>query len=425
MKVLRDNKHEIGAIVGLVLLASVIGGYILVKQRLPLPWKATYVINARFVSAQAVTPGQGQQVAVAGVPVGEITRVSLDNGVAVVQMTIGRKKLEAVHADASALLRPKTPLQDMQVQLDPGSPHAPDLPDGGTLPERATTPQVQVDRVLATLDGDTQAYAATTINAIGTGLRHRGKDIRKLLRSFGPTLEDAGAVTAAINARRRDLRHLVGSLRRITERLGPKQREIAGLVSSAERTFTAIGAEDTAVESALDALPATLRTTQQALDRARPLARELPTAVDRLLPVVRAFAPALRDVRPLLRAGTPDLASVRGFVRDARPLGREAAPALASLTQQAPDLHRVFDVLEELGNELAYNPVGPEEGYLFWLAWFAHDVASVISTGDANGAVWHGMVAVSCDTAAVYPHNLPTAVTALFDLVSACPKEIR
>jgi phospholipid/cholesterol/gamma-HCH transport system substrate-binding protein len=425
MKVLRDNKVEIGAIVGLMLLTSIVGGYILVKQRLPLPWKDTYDINARFISAQAVTPGQGQQVAVAGVPVGEITRVSLDNGVAVVRMTIERKKLQAVHADARALLRPKTPLQDMQVQLDPGSSRAATLPNGGTLPERATTPQVQVDRVLASLDSDTRAYLSITIDAIGRGLRHRSADIRRLLRSFGPTLEDAKAVTSAVNARRQDLRHLVGSLRRITERLGPKEHEIAQLVSSAERTFTAIGDEDRAVGSALNELPATLRATREALDQARPLARELPPAVDRLLPVLRTLTPALRDVRPLLRAGAPDLASVRSLVRDARPLGREATPALRALREQTPDLHRTFGVLEELANELAYNPAGPEEGYLFWLAWFAHNVPSVLSTGDANGAVWHGMLAVSCDAAAVYPRGLPAAVGALFDLARVCPKEVR
>lgn len=425
MKVVRDNRREVGAIVGLLFLASVVGGYILVKQRLPLPWKDTYAINARFISAQAVTPGQGQQVAVSGVPVGEITHVSLDNGVAVVRMTIERKKLAAVHTDAHALLRPKTPLQDMQVQLDPGSPNAPKLRDNGTLPERATTPQVQVDKVLGLLDGDTRAYVATTIDAIGSGLRHRGKDIRKLLRSFGPTLADAQSVTAAVNARRRDLRHLVGALRRISERLGPKQREIAALVSAAEQTFSAIGGEDAAVAGALDGLPSTLRVTRQSLEAARPLARELPGAVDRLLPVVGDLGPALRDLRPLLRAGAPDLASVRDFVSVARPLARDATPALASLTQQTPDLRGVFGVVEELANELAYNPAGPEEGYLFWLAWFAHDVASVLRTGDANGAVWHGMIAASCDTPAVYPRTLPTAVTALFALISPCPYEVR
>lgn len=422
MKVIRDNKLKVSAIVGLIAAAAVVGGYILVHQRLPLPWKDTYKLNARFISAQAVTPGQGQQVAVSGVPVGEISRVSLDNGVAVVQMTIDRSKLEAVHADATALLRPKTPLQDMQVQLDPGSRRAPTLRDGGTLPERATTPQVQLDEVLAKLDDDTRAYVTVTVDAIGRGLHHRGESLRRLLQTVGPTLQATKDVTTAVNARRTDLRHLVGALRRLTERLGPKDGEVARLVTAADKTFGAIGSEDAALGSSIDQLPATLRATRRALAQARPLALELPAAVRRLLPVARALPPALHELQPLLRDGAPDLAKLRGFVRDARPLSREATPALTDLTAQTPNLSRTFSVVEDLANELAYNPAGKEEGYLFWLAWFAHNASSFVSTGDANGAVWRGMVAVSCSSPAVFPKNLPTVVGALLDAVRVCPK---
>lgn len=425
MRVLRENKLELAAIIGLMLVASVVGGYILVKQRLPLPWKDTYEISARFVSAQAVTPGQGQEVAVAGVPVGQITRVGLDDGVAVVRMTIERNKLDAVHADARAFLRPKTPLQDMQLQLDPGSPKAPVLEDGGVIPERATMPQVQFDQVLANLDADTRAYLSVSIDTIGSGLRHRGRDLRRLLASFNPTLTSVRQVTEAVNARRAELSRLVTLLRQLSGKLGPQEREISRLIASAGQTFTAIGAEDAAVGSALDQLPATLRETRVALDGARPLARELPEAASRLRPVVKALAPALRDVRPLLAQGGPDLDALGRFVLGARPLAREATPALRGLRAQTPDLRRIFAVGEELANELAVNPDGPEEGYLFWLAWFAHNAQSILSTSDANGALWHGMVAVSCATPAVYPRELPAAVAALFDLARACPQEAR
>lgn len=425
MKALRKNRVEVAAIVGLLLIACVVGGYIMVHQRLALPWNKTYDISARFISAQAVTPGQGQEVAVAGVPVGQISDVSLDDGVAVVRMTIQRSKLDAVHADAAAFLRPKTPLQDMQVQLDPGSAKARVLADGAVLPERATTPQVQLDQVLSNLDADTRAFVATTINSFGTGLRNRGPDLRRLLGSFGPTLASAREVTDAVNARRADLRRLIAALRSLTSKLGPQQNDIGRLIRSAEKTFSAVGNENAALGAALDDLPATLRATRVALDRTRPLARVLPRAADRLGPVLRDFAPALRGVRPLLQTGGPDLDTLKRFMVAARPLAREARPALASLRAQTPDLARVFGVTEELTNELAYNPDGPEEGFLFWLAWFSHNVQSVLSTGDANGAVWHGMLAVSCATPAVYPSGLPAAVGALFELTRACPKDVR
>jgi phospholipid/cholesterol/gamma-HCH transport system substrate-binding protein len=55
-------------------------------------------------------------------------------------------------------------------------------------------------------------------------------------------------------------------------------------------------------------------------------------------------------------------------------------------------------VLNYLGNELGYNPPGPEEGYLFWAAWFMHNQASVTSTEDAHGAVVRGLAQVGCSS---------------------------
>ena len=43
-----------------------------------------YQVKAEFSTAQAVVPGQGQTVDIAGVQVGDIGKVELKNGVAVV-----------------------------------------------------------------------------------------------------------------------------------------------------------------------------------------------------------------------------------------------------------------------------------------------------------------------------------------------------
>ena len=70
-----------GASIGLIVVSLIVAGYILDNQRLALPgWvpvigKDFYSIEAELSTAQAVTPGQGQTVNIAGVEVGEIKRV--------------------------------------------------------------------------------------------------------------------------------------------------------------------------------------------------------------------------------------------------------------------------------------------------------------------------------------------------------------
>ena len=111
MIAIRKHAREFIAVLVLIVLALVVGGYILSQQRFSLPgWvpllgKDFFTLKAEFTTAQAVTPGQGQTVDIAGVQVGEIQNVELKNGRAVVSMKI-RPKYDKVYPDATMLLRP-------------------------------------------------------------------------------------------------------------------------------------------------------------------------------------------------------------------------------------------------------------------------------------------------------------------------------
>ena len=53
--------------------------------------------------------------------IGEIGGVTLKNGIAVVSMDIDQQYKHLIHTDATALLRPRTGLKDMFIELNPGS----------------------------------------------------------------------------------------------------------------------------------------------------------------------------------------------------------------------------------------------------------------------------------------------------------------
>ena len=121
-RVIQKNLGPFAAIVGLVAIAIVVGGYILHEQRLrfPILEGKPMRINVELDNAQAVTPGQGQTAQVAGVPIGSIAEVSLKDGRAIVGLDIKPKYEDLVHRDATAMLRPRTGLKDMYVQIFPG-----------------------------------------------------------------------------------------------------------------------------------------------------------------------------------------------------------------------------------------------------------------------------------------------------------------
>ncbi len=70
-------------------------------------------------------------VEVAGVPVGRVEKIGLDEGMARVWMKIGQTQL---HADAEAAVKTHGMLGDKYIEVKPGSPDAPLLPPGQRSP---------------------------------------------------------------------------------------------------------------------------------------------------------------------------------------------------------------------------------------------------------------------------------------------------
>ncbi|HYF27991.1 MAG TPA: MlaD family protein [Baekduia sp.] len=398
------------AIILLGVIAAAVGGYILSNQRLRFPvlQEAPFQLKAQFSTAQAVTPGQGQTIRVSGVRVGDIAKVELDEGRAVVTMDLDPEFDDLVHTDATALLRPKTGLKDMFIELDPGSKDAPLAREGWTMPVEATLPDVNVDEVLRALDADTRDYVRLLVGSGERGLRGRSGDLAEVLRRFEPTHRDLARVTGKVAERRRNLRRLVRSLNVLNQELGAKDTELAELVASSADVFRAFASEERAVSASVRELPAALQHTTQALGRVERFARVLRPAADELRPAVRKLDAANRAITPFARATAPILREqVRPFTREARPTVRELRPGVRSVTKATPDLTRSFVVLNKLLNMVGFNEDGREgpgkadrdEGFLFWIAWLNHNAANVWSTSDAHGPMRPVAVGVTCSAA--------------------------
>jgi phospholipid/cholesterol/gamma-HCH transport system substrate-binding protein len=403
-KALRLYIWHVLTLAGIIVIALVVSGYIATHERLRFPWEHVRTLYAEFSNAQAVTPGQGQTINVAGVEVGEIGEVRLENGVAVVRMDLKSSDLGPVYRNAHLLLRPKTGLNDMSISMDPGTPD-PSLPgkgelkDGDRLPVENTLPAVNSDEVLAALDTDTRNYLATLTTAGGQGLRHRAGTLRRVIAASEPTAATATRVMRAIADRRAKVARLVTNLHLLARAAASKDRDLASLVDGTTASFRTIADREADLGAAVDRLPGALDATDRALTATGDLSNELLPTLTALRPTVRQLAPDLVAVRPLLRRATPTLRyDVRPLVREATPLVHQLRPSLALLNQSSPDLQTSVDVLNRVVNILAYNPPGAEEGYLFWTAWFFHNAASILSVQDAHGATWRGLVMVGCSS---------------------------
>jgi phospholipid/cholesterol/gamma-HCH transport system substrate-binding protein len=393
---IRKHIKDFLAVIALFLVAVGISVYILGKERLRFPFvqEKPFVLNAEFQTAQAVIAGQGQTVRVSGVRVGDIGDVKLQDGHAVVRMDLDAQYKDLVHTDATALLRPKTGLKDMFVELQPGTDSAPVAKAGWTIPVEATQPDVNPDEVLSTLDADTRDYLKLLISDAGRGLEGRSSDLRDLFRRFEPTHRDLARVNGQIATRRENLRRLITSLNQLNGELAAHGDDLAQLVTSSSAVFRSFASEERNISAAVAELPSALRQTTDTLGRVQAFAEVLGPATQHLRPAARALDPANRAITPFARNVTPLLANdIRPFVREARPLVRDLRPSSIRLAKAAPNLTRTFTQLNNFFNLLAFNPNGREgpdnaarqEGYLFWLAWAQHMAIQLFSSSDANG----------------------------------------
>jgi phospholipid/cholesterol/gamma-HCH transport system substrate-binding protein len=432
-RAIRKHLGDFLALIALVLLATGITVYILENQRFrfPLVEEQPQRLKVELSDAQAVRPGQGQTVRVAGVEVGSIGKVELEEGQAVVEIEVEKDYEGLIREDANALLRPKTGLKDMFLEIDPGSGRP--LGDGDRIPATNTAPDVDPDEILSALDGDTRDYLRLLISGAGQGLRGRGNDLREVFKRLEPLGRDVTRVQRAVAQRRRNLRTLVHNYGLLMEKLGEQDQDLTRLVTASNDVFDAFAAENQNVSRTVAKLPATLRTTERTLSKVGPFARLLGPTLERLRPPFRQLATANREVLPLARAGAPIVRDeIRPFVRAARPYIGDLKGAAADLAQATPDLTTAFDELNRFFNMAAYNPGGAEgltgdpqrdrarqEGYLYWLAWVAQNTVSLFNTADAQG-VFRRFTAqgLDCNTLAVM--GVPAPITNALKAAGVC-----
>lgn len=429
---IRKHLGDFVALTFLFVIGLGTAGYILTQQRLrfPLVQEKPMELKADFSDAQAVIPGQGQTVRVAGVKIGDIGKVNLKDGRAIVTLNIDKEYEKLIRRDATALLRPKTGLKDMFIEIEPGTDRSPLMKAGEHIPITNTAPDVDPDEFLSALDRDTRDYLKLLISGAGKGLEGRGTDLREVFKRFEPIHRDLAKVTKAVAERRHNLKRLVHNYASLVDELSGKDKDLRRLVSSTNAVFKQFAAEDANIATTVNRLPGALNETADTLGKVDTLAQVMKPSLTSLRPVVRQIDETNREVLPFVKDAAPRIKNqIRPFVRAARPYVRDLRPAARDLATAQPDLTSSFRELNRFFNMVAYNPNGAEkltgnpatdvkrdEGYLFWSSWVAHLTDSMFSTSDASGPLRRAITTIDCNT-------LRSAIgaTALEPLLGATP----
>ncbi len=406
-KAFKSNIKAAVALIGLIVLGCAVGSYILSQQRLnppawiPVVGEDTFVIKAELDNAQGVLPGQGQAVNISGIKVGSIQSVELEDGRAVATLSI-EDRFSRIYPNASVLLRPKTGLKDMLIELDPGSPSSGDpLDEEATLANDQTNADVNFDEFLASLDGDTQDYLKLLVGDAGRTLKDGGgRDLANTLRRFQPLSRDFAKANRYVVQRREKLKQVIHNFSAIVSEIGAHDRELARFVGGNAAVFRRFANQNENLSETIELLPGALQSGNTAFAKIDKLGRSMESTFTNLRPTARALGPSLKQLRPFFAKTAPVIQKqLRPFTEEVQPIARELRSPAKALAKSTPNLVKFTEVFNALFNELAYDPPGKgkgKNGYLYYLPWANHNTNSTVSGQDGISTLRRGMVMLSC-----------------------------
>jgi phospholipid/cholesterol/gamma-HCH transport system substrate-binding protein len=398
----RGHRTDTIAIVVLAIagIAMMLG--IFTQQKASLPSWLPFVgeefehISAEFSTAQAVTAGQGQAVDVAGIQIGKVTSVDLEDGHAVVGMDIEPKYMKLLHPDASFLLRPKTGLNDMVVEIEPGTDKG-QVKDGDEFTLAQTEPNTNLDAFLATLDADTRQYIQLLVAGGAQGIGGRGKQFGNALRRFQPFVHYNAKLNKAVAARHVALSRAIHDFGLLTTELSRHDAEIKRFVTSSKAALGNFANQQESVQAAFEEFPSSLRAAKAGLASSNRFSTvAFPTLV-KLIPQTQALTPAFKSTERLFRETTaPIRDQIRPFTREIRPLLTHGAEAAEPFEKTVRNFGNALGGFNSFLNELAYKPKGSAQSHLFYLPWLNHDFNAAFNLEDAGGPILRGLVLISC-----------------------------
>jgi phospholipid/cholesterol/gamma-HCH transport system substrate-binding protein len=296
-------------------------------------------------------------VRIAGVEVGKVTKVEpIPGSEPVTRVTMElREDALPLHEDAELRVRPRIFLEgNYFVELQPGSPSAPELEDGDTLPRSQATAAVSTSEVLAVLQSDVRTDLRSFLYEFGTrGLVGGGaQGFNRAVPWFEPAYRRSALTNDALLGERpaRDLQRVLRGQRRTLAALSENPRTLSELVTDLNLTVGALARQDAALEQSVPALRDTLRTGLPAL-----------ASLNDALPTLRAFAreavPGVRSSTPTLDLAIPWIRQQRGLMSESELRGvarslRGAMPSLVRLNRSQLRLLAQARALASCTNEV-------------------------------------------------------------------------
>jgi len=335
----------------------------------PVPLKPQ-AYRFKVALPEAVQLGLEADVRVAGVNIGKVRKKELDPAG---NRTLATVEIEPRYApikrDARVILRQKTLLGETFLELTPGTPSAPDLPEDAILPNSQVVPTVQLDEILNALDPQTRQAFRTWQQDLAASFRGHGQDFSDFLGNLPEFASSGSNLLRVLNSEQRPLSAQFRETGNVFAALNRDQGALRSLIVNTHNVFSATAQENDKLAETFKTFPVFLDESKATMAKLRTFSLNTDPLVKDLRPVARDLRPTLRDLRAL----APDLKQT--FVT-LNPLIDTAQTGLPALNQTVRGLRPLLAKTTPFLSEL--NPI------LSFIQLYQHQTADFIGGSTAN-----------------------------------------
>ncbi|MCW2855524.1 MAG: Mammalian cell entry related domain protein [Marmoricola sp.] len=388
--------RNVAAIVAAVVLAVAAGAWVLGNERFTPPWANKFQLSAEFAATPGISPGNGQEVRIAGVIVGQISKASVgSDGHAQLQMSIdpGYK----IYNNAVLVLQPKSLLNEMFVTINPGGPPGTLLKSGAVLPLTNTQSPIQVDEVLSSLNDNARGAITALVQQADVALANSASNLPPGVQATNVFLQRLQPVVSALQTRRASIRQLVTSLGQIFSAVGGDDSRITRLAANLQSTLATVGSQDGALKATLSELPGFVQTLGSSTAAVQGLSAQLQPTLNNLKAASSMLPDTLGKLTGTAHTLQTTISELKPFAAQAQPLFAGLSPVVSGLQASVPSLITTSRQLDPI-TSLATADL-PDLGA------FMINTASISALKDGNAGVIRALLVLA-------PTSLPTNLSA-------------
>jgi phospholipid/cholesterol/gamma-HCH transport system substrate-binding protein len=292
-------------------------------------------------------------VRISGVPVGKVKNIQPHNGAT--QATIQLDpKFAPISKDAKAMLRQKTLLGETYVELTPGDPGSPKVPEDGMLANTQVAPTVELDEIFRTFNPRTREAFQTWMQDQARAVAGQGENLSNAIGNLPEFETDTNTLLQILNTQQGAVQRLVADTGVVFDALTERDGQLRSLIENSNRVFETTAARNADLQQIFEVLPTFEKESQATLVRLDRFAHNTNPLIDELRPAAQQISPTLIELEklapdlehlfvnlgPLVTASRAGLPAVDEFLDDLRPL----------LGQFSPFLRQINPILYGLSN---------------------------------------------------------------------------